>query len=56
MILEPNDAHAYLHMILLGVELVIVVLFYCVEVLENKISARKSKEQNDSDESEEISL
>lgn len=56
MILEPNDAHAYLHMILLGVELVIVVLFYCVEVLENKISARQLKEKDDSEEPDEVSV
>lgn len=56
MILEPNDDHAYLHMILLGVELVLVVLFYYIEVIENKVSERKSEENDDSGESEEISL
>ena len=50
MILEPNDDHAYLHMILLGVELVIVVLFYYIEVFENKFLQRKLKEKDDSEE------
>ena len=56
MILEPNDDHAYLHMILLGVELVMVVLFYYIEVLGDKIAKRKSAKNNDADESEEISI
>ncbi|MBR0189554.1 MAG: hypothetical protein IJQ23_04135 [Clostridia bacterium] len=50
MILESNEDHAYLHMILLGVELVIVVLFYYIEVFENKFLQRKSKEKDDSEE------
>ena len=56
MILEPNEAHAYLHVILLGAELVIVVLFYFAEVLSNKISKRNSKESDEKENSEEISI
>ncbi len=56
MILEPNDDHAYLHMILLGVELVLVVLFYYIEVLEGKIAKRKSEEDNGADDSGSLTL
>lgn len=50
MILEPIEEHAHLHLILLGVELIVVVLFYCVEVFENKFLQRRSKENDDSEE------
>ena len=36
IIIEPNAEHAHLHVLLLGAELVIVVLFYFIDVLYGK--------------------
>lgn len=55
MILEPNEDHAFLHIILLGAELVIVVLFYFAEVLGNR-RVKQNSEQSDGDDSEEIPI
>ncbi len=40
MILEPSERHAHLHVILLGAELVIVVLFYFAEELRDRFLGR----------------
>lgn len=50
MILEPGERHAHLHVILLGAELVIVVLFYFVEELRDSFFGRgKSATDNSGD-------
>lgn len=51
MILEPSETHANLHVILLGVELITVVLFYFMEIIRDKKIADKS-----SNEKEELTL
>ena len=51
MILEPTEHHANLHVILLGVELITVVLFYFAgNLFDNKFA------KNDNTEKDEISL
>ncbi len=54
MIVHPDDQHARLHVFLLAAELIIVVMFYFMEVLRDKIiSKRKKLKGEDYDESEE---
>ena len=55
MILEPSESHAHLHLILLGVELVIVVIFYLIEIIVNKLT-RQRINKTDSTGGEEISI
>ena len=56
MILEPNESHAYLHIILLGIELVIVVLFYFAEIGGKIIMKRKSQTTENNDKDTNISI
>lgn len=56
MILEPNESHAYLHIILLGIELVIVVLFYFAEIGGKIIMERKSQTTENNDKDTNISI
>lgn len=43
MIVHPDDAHARLHVFLLAAELIIVVLFYFMEVLRDKIILKRKR-------------
>lgn len=47
MILEPTEGHANLHVILLGIELLTVVLFYLMESFADKKRANNSKDEKD---------
>lgn len=51
MILEPSEDHAHLHVILLGAELLLVVIFYFVELFYDK-----KLENNSASAENEISL
>ena len=54
MIIEPNESHAHLHVLLLGAELVIVVLFYFLETWLYKKD--KSDDGDNNSDNEKISI
>ena len=47
MIINPDDAHARLHVFLLAIELIIVVLFYFMEVFHDRIISKRNKENSE---------